>query len=149
LVLSVSQSFYAFLNIHEARIKLTRDYEGLYAVYSSIFQRDNFTCQVCGTKGIDNAQEWEKTRIDFLSGITSHPEKHQEQLVSRTAHELEELRYSSQATGLMVHHLNGDKTDQRPENLVAVCYSCHRRLHPRGKILSIDEVKQKLTEGDS
>lgn len=123
---------------------MTRLYEGFYAIYPSILQRDNFTCQVCGIKGIDTAQEWLKLRIDFLSNITSHPEKHQEQLVSQAAHELEELRFGVQASGLMVHHKNGDKTDQRPENLVTVCYSCHRRLHPRGRILTIEEAKERL-----
>ena len=30
---------------------------------------------------------------------------------------------------LHVHHINGDKTDNRDENLVALCSSCHRRVH--------------------
>ena len=31
---------------------------------------------------------------------------------------------------LTVHHLNGDKADCRPENLVALCQACH--LHIQG-----------------
>lgn len=123
---------------------MARDYEGFYEVKPSILERDKFTCQVCGIRGIDTVQEFEERRIDFLSDIISHPEKYQEQLVTRAAHELEELVYGLQARGLMVHHINGDKTDQRPENLVTVCHSCQRRLHPRGRVLTIEEVKKQL-----
>jgi len=45
---------------------------------------------------------------------------------------------------LVVHHKDGNKYNQDPDNLVTVCRSCHRRLHPRGKILSIEEVKKKI-----
>ncbi|MDL0142599.1 HNH endonuclease signature motif containing protein [Halobacterium salinarum] len=30
---------------------------------------------------------------------------------------------------LSVHHLNGDKTDNRPENGIPVCQSCHIHIH--------------------
>lgn len=43
---------------------------------------------------------------------------------------------------LMAHHKNGDNTDMCPENLAAVCYSCLRRLHPRGRVLTMEEVKK-------
>lgn len=62
---------------------MARDYEGFYEVKPSILERDKFTCQVCGIRGIDTVQEFEEKRIDFLSDIISHPEKYQEQLVTR------------------------------------------------------------------
>lgn len=32
---------------------------------------------------------------------------------------------------ISVHHINGDDTDHRVENLLPVCQSCHKRIHRR------------------
>ena len=33
---------------------------------------------------------------------------------------------------LHVHHMNGDKIDNRRENLITLCESCHSKLHHGG-----------------
>jgi predicted HNH restriction endonuclease len=53
------------------------------------------------------------------------------------------IEYISHAN-LVVHHIDGNKKNQALENLVTVCTSCHRKLHHRGRILTIDEVKKKI-----
>ena len=42
--------------------------------------------------------------------------------------------------GMNVHHINHDKTDNRPENLKSITVSEHRRLHPVS-----DEQRQELS----
>lgn len=48
---------------------------------------------------------------------------------------------------LLVHHINGDDTDDRLENLVPLCRSCHAKVHmatdPGG---AIGEFQQALPE---
>ena len=45
-----------------------------------------------------------------------------------------EMCYSPSVPGriLTVHHLNGDKSDCRYQNLVALCQVCHLRLQKKG-----------------
>ena len=43
----------------------------------------------------------------------------------------------------VVHHINGDKKDNRIENLVVLSISEHSRLHNKGKTLS-QETKNKI-----
>jgi 5-methylcytosine-specific restriction endonuclease McrA len=52
-------------------------------------------------------------------------------------------------SNLVVHHKDGNKKNQALENLVTVCTSCHRRLHHRGQIFTIDEVKKKIRKKKS
>ena len=33
--------------------------------------------------------------------------------------------------GLEIHHKNGNNSDNRPENLVLLCYLCHKRTRVR------------------
>lgn len=41
-----------------------------------------------------------------------------------------------------VHHVNGDKTDNRPDNLIAMSRADHRRLHALGHEVS-PETRRK------
>jgi hypothetical protein len=44
---------------------------------------------------------------------------------------------------LIVHHLNGDQADDRLDNLMPVCRSCHTRIHqsrdPTGQVKQLQE----------
>lgn len=44
---------------------------------------------------------------------------------------------------LVVHHINGDRSDNRLENLVPLCHSCHGSVHlaagPRGEIAHLQK----------
>ena len=34
---------------------------------------------------------------------------------------------------LELHHRNGDRSDDRPANLLPLCYSCHKAAHGHGR----------------
>ncbi len=53
------------------------------------------------------------------------------------------VRFSLPA-GLTAHHNDGNKKDSNPENMITVCNSCHRRFHPKNKVLTLVEVKRKV-----
>ena len=56
--------------------------------------------------------------------VTGQGERHLEHRAVMAAHLKRELRPSE-----IVHHLNGDKTDNRPDNLEVMSQSDHTRLH--------------------
>lgn len=48
---------------------------------------------------------------------------------------------------LVVHHINGDRTDNDLENLIPLCHTCHRKVHthqPHNKVL--DQLTEQLDE---
>jgi len=47
-------------------------------------------------------------------------------------HHGEECANCGDEEGLEVHHINGDREDNDPENLIPLCRQCHRRLHRSG-----------------
>lgn len=48
---------------------------------------------------------------------------------------------------LNVHHRNGDETDHHIENLIPLCYSCHRRVHfVKVPQADLEQRLQKLIE---
>lgn len=48
--------------------------------------------------------------------------------------------------GEEVHHRNGDKTDNRPENLQVLTLVEHRRLHGRQKLAEAAELESRIVE---
>lgn len=56
--------------------------------------------------------------------------------------------YCKTKRNLHVHHINENKKDIRPMNLVTLCGSCHSYLHPKGFVkpnkLKIHKIKQKI-----
>jgi 5-methylcytosine-specific restriction endonuclease McrA len=46
---------------------------------------------------------------------------------------------------LNIHHVNGDHSDNRPENLAAVHRGCHTSFHKTGTVLS-PETRRKIGE---
>lgn len=57
----------------------------------------------------------------------------------------EEATGSAIPNGFCIHHLNGDKADNRIENLCMMLHSAHTVLHHKGKHLG-EEAKQKIAE---
>mgnify|MGYP002813241245 CR=1 FL=1 len=45
-----------------------------------------------------------------------------------------------------VHHIDGDKTNSKEDNLILLCSSCHRVIHGRNNVPSekIIELRNKL-----
>ena len=137
-------------------------YQTYYGKVDKIMARDGYTCQVCGYYGV---MENHVTTTICLTcqekGINFHPLPYwggipkpcrEKGLNYTTCAECPQFReisveYVSHAY-LVVHHKDGDKTNQSPDNLVTVCTSCHRRLHHRDRILTIEEVRQNLREQD-
>ena len=130
-------------------------YQTYYGIIDDILSRDNHTCQVCGHYGVQKNHV--TTTICLASqkeGIDFHPtpgwsipkpcrEKGLHYMICAECPQFREIsvEYISYEN-LVVHHKDGDKTNQNPDNLVTVCTSCHRKLHPRGKILRIEELQQ-------
>jgi 5-methylcytosine-specific restriction endonuclease McrA len=132
-------------------------YQTYYSVIDDVMLRDNYTCQICGHYGVlanhvvvTRCLECEKKGIYFepLPDWNIPKPCREKGIKFRTCGECPQFKeisieYVSYAN-LVVHHKDGKKTNQNLDNLVTVCTSCHRRLHKRGKILSIDEVKENL-----
>ena len=132
-------------------------YQTFYGKIDEVMKRDNYTCQVCGYYGVQKKDvlvrkclECEKQGIPFQplpDWIIPKPCR-EKGLKYRVCGECPQLKESLEEylfhPYLMVHHIDGNKKNQALDNLVRVCRSCNRRLHPRGRILTIDEVKKKI-----
>ena len=132
-------------------------YQTYYSKIDEVMSRDNYTCQICGYYGVQTNDivvrrclDCEKQGIPFQptpDWIIPKPCR-DKGLKCRVCGECPQFKeisveYVSQAN-LLVHNKDGNKKNQALENLVTVCTSCHRKLHHRGRILTIDEVKKKI-----
>lgn len=134
-----------------------RPYQTYYGKIDEVMSRDNYTCQICGYYGVQKNDivvkrclECERIGIVFQPNPDSAIPKpcREKGLKYRVCGECPEFKEVSieyvSHSDLVVHHRDGNKKNQALENLVTVCISCHRRLHPRGRILTIDEVKKQM-----
>jgi 5-methylcytosine-specific restriction endonuclease McrA len=141
----------------ESRMKDDYPYETYYDVVDQILLRDSYTCQICGFYGVENNNATTTVCLECeRQGIDFHPTAEwriprpcrEKQLPYKVCGQCPQYREFSlecvSYKSLVVHHKNGDKTNQNPDNLITVCTSCHRRLHPRGRTLTIGEVKEAL-----
>ena len=136
-------------------------YQTFYGKIDEVMSRDNYTCQVCGCCGVQandivvtRCLECEKQGIPFQPIRDSRIPKpcREKGLKFRICGECPDFRemsieYVSYAS-LVVHHLDGDKKNQDLKNLITVCTRCHRRLHPRGRILPIERVREQIGKGN-
>lgn len=132
-------------------------YQTYYGKIDEVMSRDNYTCQICGLYGVQKNDivirrclECEKQGIPFQpfpnskipNPCTVRGLKYR---VCGECLQFKEISIEHVShANLVVHHLDGNKKNQSLENLVTVCTSCHRRLHTRKRILSIEEVKQEI-----
>ena len=132
-------------------------YQTFYSKIDDVMTRDNYTCQVCGYYGVEandivitRCLECEKQGFSFNPIKMSRIPKpcREKGLQYRVCGECPEFRENSieyvSHSGLLVHHLDGNKKNQELENLVTVCTSCHRRLHHRGRILQVEKVREQI-----
>lgn len=57
----------------------------------------------------------------------------------------EEFNKTQIPSGFCIHHINGKKEDNRPDNLMLMTWAGHTRLHHAGGTLS-DEAKRKIAD---
>lgn len=119
-------------------------YKGFYEVASKVMERDDFECQICDRKGEVLEEEWFLKRAAFLRQLLREAGKHQSHIIHQAERELAQIkrRLEHPSWGLVVHHLDGDKTNQALSNLVTLCNSCHMSIHRRK--LSEDQVRSLL-----
>ncbi|MBX5321364.1 MAG: hypothetical protein QHH12_04935 [Candidatus Bathyarchaeota archaeon] len=135
-------------------------YKGYYDVVEEVLKRDNYTCQVCGFYGVESVHAKVTVCLECeRKGIPFSPDsewrvpnpcrdkgfKSCGQCPSFREYSIEYLSFAK----LVVHHKDGDKCNQKLENLVTVCTSCHKRLHQRNRILSVEELRRKIKGKDS
>ena len=130
-------------------------YQTYYKKKPYIMKRDNYTCQVCGYYGIKEKDVMVRRCITCeKKGIPFHPDPNykipkpcvEKGLKYRVCGECPNFTKKSETHALIekltVHHKDGNKKNQNPENLVTVCTSCARRVHPCGRIRTLEEVKK-------
>jgi len=143
----------------ESRMKDNYPYQTYYGVVDKILARDNYTCQVCGHYGVESNDSVVTVCLDCeKQGIEFHPSANwkipkpcrERQLPYAVCGQCPQFRELSvecvSYKNLLVHHKDEDTTNQTPENLITVCTSCHRRLHHRGKTLTVEEAKESLRQ---
>jgi 5-methylcytosine-specific restriction endonuclease McrA len=131
-------------------------YQTFYGKIDEVMSRDNYTCQICGYFGVQRNDiivrrclECEKQGIPYepQPGLKIPKPCRDKGLKYRACGECPNFKEVSieyiSHRNLVVHHKDGNTKNQSLENLVTVCTSCHRRLHPRGRILTVDEVKKQ------
>ncbi|MCD6484644.1 MAG: HNH endonuclease [Candidatus Odinarchaeota archaeon] len=136
-----------------------------------VFERDNYTCQICGYKpNIPLTIKFRYCKKCAEKGFLFKPIPGWKPPMKCKFHEklnrcgecdyYEEIKIQlppfehklpEEITitfgipfPLVVHHIDGNKYNDNLENLITVCRSCHRRLHPKGKTLGIEEAKKKI-----
>lgn len=132
-------------------------YQTFYGKIDEVMSRDNYTCQVCGYYGVQandvvvtRCLECERQSMPYQPSPKSRIPKPCRDKGSpyRVCGECPEFRETSieyvSHANLVVHHLDGNKKNQDLKNLVTLCTSCHRRLHPRGRILNVETMREQI-----
>lgn len=136
-----------------------------------VFERDNYSCQVCGhSPSLPKVRSIEYCKMCAIQGFLFKPQPNWKppnpcefrskiqkcgdcefyNVLKLNVPPFEcnlpeglKINFSS-PVDLVAHHIDGNKLDSHQENMITVCSSCHRRFHPRKKLLSLDEVKRKV-----
>jgi 5-methylcytosine-specific restriction endonuclease McrA len=127
-------------------------------IYDEILERDNYTCQICGKYGLEIMNAYVTTcLICEEKGINYSPRPKQKppkpciyKSQYRACGECKFFRYYNievkDTSSLIIHHIDGNHYNNNPSNLITLCISCHRIVHPAGKLISIEEAKKRYIE---
>jgi hypothetical protein len=102
-------------------------------VCASLFSSTSFTC----SPGCANTY--------FRSGVNHGNWKPTSYRTTCFSHHAKECVVCGEEKIVEVHHLDEDKTNNTPENLVPLCPTHHQYLHSRFKHLVIDKVREYIT----
>lgn len=130
-------------------------YKGYYEVVEEVLKRDNYTCQVCGFYGVESVHDKVTVCLECeRKGIPFSPDpewgvpnpcrdkglKSCGQCPSFREYSIEHLSFHR----LVVHHKDGNKCNQKLDNLITLCTNCHARIHAKKRLLTIDELRSKI-----
>jgi len=115
-------------DFHKLRLTNPREYFSLrWQEYKAKYKR----------KPIDRTHYYkERYRKGLISsGISSTNASHARQYRGK------ECEFCSSTNHLVAHHRNRNQSDNRPENILTVCSTCHNRIHLGGikKLISKNE----------
>lgn len=128
--------------LHEHGVTMRTAEEGIALAYKELRGPDNPNWK--GGRQLKRNRKREKEY--WLIYVPDHPRANNRGYVYEHIYVWEQANEKSVPKGWVVHHKNGISTDNRPENLQALTWSAHTKLHNDLREKELQDAKQRIKE---